>query len=320
MWAGVELREIRTFLTLADELHFGRTADRLGITPSRVSQTIRLLEARVGARLVDRTSRSVRLTPVGEQFQLDARPAYEQLRRAYDAARETATGVAGTLRLGMYTPIAGGPHLGEIVKTFHKRHAACRVQLIDTGFARDQLDWLHHDDVDMLAMRLPLDDPALEIGPILSSEERVLLVANENPLAGRASISYEELAGYSIPYNATLPPELMDAMSPPRTPSGLPLRRVEVNSPNEALMRVSTGEIVHPTVRSFLEHLPDRAVTAVPISDLPPSQTALVWLKRNHSAKIEAIVRAAIDVLQLAEAAPRPAAGQSAVKPSYTTL
>jgi DNA-binding transcriptional LysR family regulator len=66
--SGVELREIRTFLVLAEELHFGRTAERLRVTPSRVSQTIRTLERRVGGRLFDRTSRSVRLTPVGEQF------------------------------------------------------------------------------------------------------------------------------------------------------------------------------------------------------------------------------------------------------------
>jgi DNA-binding transcriptional LysR family regulator len=58
----VELREIRTFLALADELHFGRTADRLHLTPSRVSQVLRSLEARVGGRLFERTSRTVRLT------------------------------------------------------------------------------------------------------------------------------------------------------------------------------------------------------------------------------------------------------------------
>src|SRR5215207_8768024 len=104
MWSSVGLREIRAFLTLAEELHYGRTAERLGVTPSRVSQTIRLLETRVGGKLFDRTSRRVRLTPLGERLRDDAAPAYEQLRRAYAAAQEIATGVAGTLRLGMYTP------------------------------------------------------------------------------------------------------------------------------------------------------------------------------------------------------------------------
>jgi DNA-binding CsgD family transcriptional regulator len=63
MWAGVALREITLFLTLAEELHFGRTAERLQVTPSRVSQTLRELEAKLGGKLVHRTSRHVELTP-----------------------------------------------------------------------------------------------------------------------------------------------------------------------------------------------------------------------------------------------------------------
>jgi DNA-binding transcriptional LysR family regulator len=65
MRPALELREIRAFLTLAEELHFGRTAERLELTPSRVSQTIRTLETRVGGRLFERTSRRVRLTTTG---------------------------------------------------------------------------------------------------------------------------------------------------------------------------------------------------------------------------------------------------------------
>jgi DNA-binding transcriptional LysR family regulator len=92
-----------------------------------------------------------------------------------------ATGVAGVLLLGMYTPASGGPHLVEIVKTFQKRHPDCRVQLIETGFVRDQMDWLRRDDIDLLAMRLPFDDPDLVTGPILSCEDRVVIVANDDP-------------------------------------------------------------------------------------------------------------------------------------------
>jgi len=68
MWTEVELREIRVFLTLTEELHFGRTAERLDITPSYASQLIRALEARVGGRLFDRSSRRVIPTPLAEQL------------------------------------------------------------------------------------------------------------------------------------------------------------------------------------------------------------------------------------------------------------
>src|SRR5215216_344858 len=164
----------------------GSRRDR--VTPSRVSQTIRVLETRVGGKLFDRTSRRVRLTPLGERLRDDAAPAYEELYRAYAKAHEIATGVAGTLRLGMYTPVTGGPYLLEIVKTFQTRHPDCRVQLIETGFARDQLDWLRHDEADLLAMRLPFNHADVVIGPILSREGRVVLVAEDDPLAERTSV------------------------------------------------------------------------------------------------------------------------------------
>src|SRR3954463_15667877 len=67
MWETIELREIRVFLALADELHFGRAAERLGVTQSRVSQSLRTLEAKLGERLVHRTSRRVTPTAAVER-------------------------------------------------------------------------------------------------------------------------------------------------------------------------------------------------------------------------------------------------------------
>src|SRR5829696_7909940 len=132
MWSSVGLREIRAFLTLAEELHFGRTAERLGVTPSRVSQTIRQLEGRVGGRLFERTSRRVALTPTGEALRRDAAGAVDTLEQAL----ASAAGVAGVLRIGMYSRCNGGPRFVEIVKAFEAGHPDCRVAVIDTGFAR----------------------------------------------------------------------------------------------------------------------------------------------------------------------------------------
>jgi DNA-binding transcriptional LysR family regulator len=68
MWEAVELREIRVFLTLADGLHFGRSGERLGLTTSHVSQSLRTLERKLGGPLVQSTSRHVALTPLGERY------------------------------------------------------------------------------------------------------------------------------------------------------------------------------------------------------------------------------------------------------------
>jgi len=297
MWPTVELREIRVFLTLAEELHFGRTADRLDLTPSRVSQTLQTLEARVGGQLFARTSRRVRLTPLGEALQSRMAPVYARMERAFVETREEATGLAGPLRIGSYSPINYGAHFLEIVRTFAERHPGCRVLTTDTGLGSDQFDWLRHGELDMLAMRLPLSDPELTVGPVLSREPRLLAVAVSHPLATHDSVCVNDLVGYRVPEAPMLPLELREAFAPSVTPSGHRLERVALRTVEEAMVRVATGEIVHPTVRSFVEHYQSPGVVGVPIRDLPPSETALVWLTARESGKIRTFARAAADVL-----------------------
>ena len=296
MWSSVELRQIRTFLTLADELHYGRTAARLGVTPSRVSQSIQSLEALVGGKLFERTSRRVELTPLGAALRDGVAPAYALLESAFGEARERAAGVSGTVRIGMYSRAAGGPHLLDVVRAFQERHPSCRVEFVDTGFARDQLDWMRQGEVDSLVMRLPLTSPEIAVGPVLSREDRVLLVASDHPLATRSHLSYEEVAPYPVT-DGPLPREVMDSFVPPVTPSGRPMTREPVHSIEEAIMRVSLGEVVHPTVASLLEHYPHPNVVAVPICDLPPSETALIWLREKASARVLAVAEVAAELL-----------------------
>jgi DNA-binding transcriptional LysR family regulator len=250
MSSGVDLREIRIFLIVAEELHLGRAAERLAITPSRVSQTIRTLQARVGGVLFERTSRRVRLTPFGEHLRAELTPPpYEQLNRALTNARQVATGVAGRLRLGMYTPANGGPRLLEILRTFQRA-----------------------------AQRLPCGSHR---HGVLARSARLAARGRGRP-ARDASAAGRRRAG---------------AVVPPRTSSGARLRRVPIHSTTEILMGVAAGELVHPTVSSFLHHHPSPDVRAVPIVDLPPSETALVWLAARQSPIIKAFANVAAEVV-----------------------
>jgi hypothetical protein len=103
---------------------------------------------------------------------------------------------------------------------------------------------------------------------------------------------------------------MMNSFIPPVTPSGRSMRRISSVDPQVVMMRVALGEQVHPTVASFLEHQSYPGIASVPIHDLQPSETALVWLTPNRGPKIEAFVRAAADVLARTELAVyQPAAG-----------
>jgi DNA-binding transcriptional LysR family regulator len=304
MWEAIELQELRVFLVVAQELHFGRAAERLLMNRSRVSQIIKTLEARVGGRLFDRTSRQVRLTPLGKRLRAETSAPYGELQNALASVHQAATGVAGTLRVGMYMRASAGPHMVEIVRTFETRHPGADVAFIDTGLNRSYLHALRARDIDLLAIRLPLNEPDITIGPVLACEERVLVVGEHDPLAGRESVCLEDFADRPVSDVPWFPRETIDALVPPETPSGQRLPRVVNRTVDELMMRVLLGEQVHPTVSSFLDYFAHPGLRSVPIRGLPPSLSALAWLSSsNRSPKIRAFANAAEHVLVRTELA-----------------
>jgi DNA-binding transcriptional LysR family regulator len=137
-------------------------------------------------------------------------------------------------------------------------------------------------------------------------EIRVFVTLGQELHYGRAAermeispsrVSYEDLADRTVPEVGALPREMMAAHIPPVTPSGRRLRRRSNRNTEEMVMLVALGELVHPTVRSLVDHITYPGVTSVPISDLPRSQTALARLTANHSPKVQAFALAAADAL-----------------------
>ncbi|MFC5754397.1 LysR family transcriptional regulator [Actinomadura rugatobispora] len=294
---GIELREIRTFLAVAEELHFGRAAEKVGLTPSRVSQSIRALESRLGGQLFDRTSRRVGLTPLGIQLRDSLHPAHEALVSALRAAQDATRGVAGTFHLGMLDPPTySGPHLTDIVRTFEARHPACRVVVREVAI-ESQLEWLRSGQGDAVVLRLPNSAPDLTIGPVITDEARLLAVAVDHPFARRTDVTAEDLAGVTVTVMPRIPAELMDAFIPPRTPAGRLIPRRAVHTMSELLPLVALGKVVHITITSFAEHYRYPGVAFVPIEGIPRSQTALAWLTSKSNARVDAFAHAARDVL-----------------------
>jgi DNA-binding transcriptional LysR family regulator len=298
MIEGIELREVRIFLAVADELHFARAAEQVALTPSRVSQSVRSLESRIGGPLFVRTSRKVQLTPVGAKLRADLRAVCGELDAALTAAQDTIRGVRGTLQLGMLDPATyGGPHFSRIIEKFEQQHPACTVavRVIDPG---DQLAWLRSGQGDALVVRLPVCAPDIVVGPTLADEDRILAVSSTHPLAARECVDAEELADYVVPDCPAVPREMLDAFIPPLTPAGRTLTRWDVYRLTEVLPLVARGAVVHPTVRSFAEHYPYEGVTYVPITGLPRSITRLAWLDNKAGARIAAFASTAEQFLR----------------------
>jgi len=293
----VELRHLRAFLVVAEELHFGRAADRLRVSPSRVSQLVRALETVMGATLFERTSRRVALTPIGELLRSRVGPACHELDTAVDDLRSGANGLAGELRLGVVLATNGGPHLPEIIGLFQVRHPACRVAVSEIAWS-DPLGPLRRGQVDLTAIRFPLRQPDLVVGPVLTTDRRALAVADDHPLAGRSTVCVEDLGDYEVAAGTpAIPEELIDALLPRTTPSGRPIARRMVSGAVQTLAMVARGEIVHATVESLPDYMSYPGITYIPIVDMPPCDAGLVWRASEESPAIRAFAAVAEEVV-----------------------
>ena len=288
MWDDVELRELRIFLVLADELHFGRTAERMGISQPGVSEAVRVLESRLGVRVFDRTSRRVRLTPAGEGLKRDLVPALAALDRALAETSELSCAVRGLLRVG-FVLTTEGPALSRLIAAFQARYPACEVRLQEVE-TFDAYRALRRGDIDVLCNWLAVDEPDLTAGAAFAYYQRALAVAATHRLAGQPAVSIEELAGEEVALlPPTTPPAVYDLLVPPRTPSGHPIRRTQpVQTINEILSLVARGRIVHPT-SSTVPIFNRDDVVLVPIDDMPPLPLGLVWFVSRENPRIRAL-------------------------------
>ena len=288
----VELRELRLFLVLAEELHFGRTAERLGLTTSRVSQTVRALERKLGGQLLFcRTSRVVELTDAGRALHAELVPAVAALDRVLRTAKFRGSG-PGVVRVGLLNAASGVEVLSRAIERFEARYAGATVQLSATPFD-DRLGPLRRREVDIAVTRLPLDQPDIVVGPVLSvADQRVVMVGRTHPLAGRADLSVEDLADHDVrrPYGLTA--EQAEATCPARTPSGRQIRFVDapVDDNAELLYLLARGRLVHPTVAPFAEHFQHPDVVAIPLRDLPRSACALACLRNVEDPNRDALL------------------------------
>ncbi|MEU8528769.1 MULTISPECIES: LysR family transcriptional regulator [Streptomyces] len=289
----LERIELEAFLTLAEELHFGRTAERLGVTTGRISQTVKKLERRVGTPLFDRTSRSVHLTDVGRRLYEDLRPARELIDTALARAAAAARGPATTLRVGFSTPW-GGERVARAAEAFRRHDAAadCAIDIQEV-----QLDGafrpLLEGELDLQLAAFPVREPGLTTGPVLWSEPRVLLVPAGHPLATRTAVSLEDLADVPlVTASGPHPAYWLDAHFPRRTPSGRPIPRGPVAASwQEVLSHVGAGRGVATGAARGAEYHPRPGVVYVPFDDAPPLAYGLVWRTAADGAELRAFVR-----------------------------
>jgi DNA-binding transcriptional LysR family regulator len=186
----MELRQLRSFIAVAEELHFRRAADRLHLAQPSVSQQIRTLEAELGVTLFDRNRRGATLTAAGEALLPEARDLLARADRAASKTRATGIGQRGRLRLSLTRSLTGGL-AGTIVDEYRARYPEVEVEL-SVGNTMLHVEQLHGGDIDVGFVRPPLEDPGLE-ELSLGREPMVCVLPKGHSLTKRKMVRREDL-------------------------------------------------------------------------------------------------------------------------------
>jgi DNA-binding transcriptional LysR family regulator len=284
----VDLRKLRYFLAVAEELHFGRAAERLHIAQPVLSRQIRALEGELGVELFMRDRRHTALTPAGEQLVHDAAPLLASADALLRRVRAAGEGVT-RFTIGFVPGIT----LTPVVRLLRERHPGLDVRMLRTDW-HDQADVLHDARADVSIVRLPIDPAGLEIRP-LYTEPRLAVVASTHRLAGKEAIRVADLAADHLLQDPDAVPEWRDIAVELRTGERRPVP--QINSVEEKLELVAGGQGIAVIPESTANFYTRSDVEAIPIEDLGPNHVAAAWPTGRTTALIKEFVEAASSLL-----------------------
>lgn len=192
----MDLRQLRCFVAVADELHFGRAAQRLGLLPSALGRHVRLLEEALGTQLLTRTTRHVALTPAGSELAAEAHALLGTADSIVARFRAGGRAVAQSLKIGAIDTAAAGL-MPMLLRDLKQRHPAVNVQLLEDKTVRI-LPRLLSGRLDLALVRPPAQvDRRLEL-MFLFHETAVVAVPTRHRLAGRKRITISDLAAVPL--------------------------------------------------------------------------------------------------------------------------
>lgn len=284
----IDLRKVRYFVAVAEELHFGRAAERLHIAQPVLSRQIRALEDELKVQLFVRTKRATELTEAGRQLLEDARPLLASAEAARRRVVRAARG-AKTFTIGFMPGIT----VTAAVRAFTAEHPGLTIELLRTTWD-DQVEVLHDGRADVSIVRLPIDQQGLTVRPLFD-EPRLAMLPADHRLAGKPSIEISDLADEHLLQHPDAVPEWRDIASELR--DGRPRPVPTLHNVEEKLEYVAAGNgisILPLSTASFYTR-PD--VVSVPVDDLGPNHVCLAWTATRRSKVVHDFADIAVRVL-----------------------
>ncbi|MFI7402963.1 LysR family transcriptional regulator [Streptomyces sp. NPDC049541] len=279
----METRELRYFVAVAEELHFGRAARRLGIAQPPLSRTIRQLERRLGAVLLERTSRTVTLTEAGAVLLREARAALDAVEAAERRTRRAALAVGGQAGVVLASKAgASSELLAKLLDTYAAEPDAAPVEVLLCGIG-EQERLLRDGRADVALLHLPFDATAGLDTEELCTERQVALLPAGHPLAARPHVQMadvRELPDLPMPRWPGRDGKYPDGPGP------------QARDHAQLYQLIALGRACWIAPESSRGQLRDDVV-AVPVLDAPKVTTVIAWPPHSRSRAVAGLVRTA---------------------------
>lgn len=275
---GLETRELRYFVVVAEERHIGRAAQRLGMAQPPLSRAIQRLERRIGVTLLDRTGRGVTLTRAGEVLLPEARAALDAV-----AAAARRTRRAGEDRPRLVLAMKPGGDAGllpDILAAYRSEPDAVDVEPLICGIG-EQESILRDGRADVAFLHLPHDDAAPFDSEELLTQQQIVVLRRDHRLAGRPFVTLSDLDGEPMPRWPGMPAD--DAAGP------------EVRDSAALMQLVALGRTLAVLPESAARRV-TADVVAIPVLDAPPTTVVIAWPRHSRSRHLAALIRAATSV------------------------
>jgi DNA-binding transcriptional LysR family regulator len=253
----LDLRKLRYFVAVAEHRHFGRAAEQLYIAQPVLSRQIRALEQELGCALLTRTTRSVQLTPAGEQLHEDARGVFATVDAAIRRVHETDRGIQR-----LVVGFSAGLHVSTAVRAYSAVHPEVETDLL-------HLPWWERDAplrdgrAHVGYLRRPFDDSGLRVIPV-GSEPKVACLSETHPLARRRTLIRADLDGEPV-FNAQA-------------------RRV--SSIEEKFELIAAGHGIAVLPRSITRYYPRSDLVYLPVTDAQPLETCIVVTEDQREDRV----------------------------------
>jgi DNA-binding transcriptional LysR family regulator len=289
----VEFNQLQIFLAVADELHFGRAADRLVLAQPHLSRTIKRLEADLDVELFKRTTRRVELTSAGRALVQPATAMLALCTEARSEVRRAALGESGRVRVSFAGP-SSYELIGQLGREMRELHPDIELQFDPGQFGVQVFDGLLNGTVDLAIARFRQAPPAAIQSRAIAAEQYVIAVPSTHRAAGMISAplaTFKNDAFLALPSDSSVQRDFLELCA---VAGFSPTIAQTVPDTGTIMALVAAGAGVAFTVDTALQHVPGEGIAAVQLDEqVQPVFAYLAWRRESNNQALHTVLRAA---------------------------